>query len=188
MGLLTSQGIPDGETKETTRPATSALQPPTGAATDVLPSPLVKWHPSPPALRRACKKLAPIAAAHNENLETIAVRWALGEWTYVGGAARLGTLMKGLPAPRMGVTVVGVKTIEELEATLKEYRGAISSLWVAYGETNNPEEMVNAKRQDEIAQIVQKEMWPSLGDEWLDYRWDSPGDDFVNKRAQASSK
>ncbi|KAK4133764.1 D-arabinose 1-dehydrogenase [NAD(P)+]-like protein [Trichocladium antarcticum] len=165
MGLLTSRGIPAG-------PQTS------GAADEAGNSMLAQWHPSPPELRVACKKLAGLATAAGERLESVAIRWALAEWARVAAAAGFGVDMVG--SRKIGATVCGVSRIAELEETVTEWRGVLASLGQIQDSTD---EAYGAARQGKILDLVQQELWPALGS-WIDYVWESPGDDFVNTRRE----
>jgi hypothetical protein len=78
----------------------------------------------------------------------------------------------------VGATVCGVSTIAELEETVAEWRGALSSLGHA---VEDVEETYGSARQEKVLSLVQKELWPALGS-WLDYVWESPGPGFVNTR------
>ncbi|KAK0616820.1 Aldo/keto reductase family-domain-containing protein [Immersiella caudata] len=153
MGLLTSRGIP--------------ADPEPGSKESE--SPLAKWHPSPPGLRVASKKLAGIAEAEEERLESVAIRWALEEWARVGAVAGV----EKATGQRVGGTVCGVSSIGELEETVKEWREVQSGL--ATGENSG------SARREKVLRIVENEMWPALG-EWRDDVWESPGPGFVNTR------
>ncbi|KAK0644575.1 Aldo/keto reductase family-domain-containing protein [Cercophora newfieldiana] len=156
MGLLTSRGIP--------------ADPEPGSAESE--SPLAKWHPSPAELRVACKKLAGIAGAAGERLESVAIRWSLEEWARVGAVAGVETST----GQRVGGTVCGVSSIEELEETVKEWRKVRSGLASRDSSTE-----FGSPRQEKVLNMVRNQMWPALG-EWKDYVWESGGPDFVNKR------
>lgn len=168
MGLLTSRGIPPDP------PA------PSGDEEGKRASPLAQWHPSPLELRVACKKLAELAAAASERLESVAIRWALAEWARLGGAADLGVNLStpGTEPRKVGATVCGVSSIPELEETVAEWRGVLSSLGHTLGSSD---EAYGSARQEKVLNLVRKELWPALGS-WLDYAWDSPGAGFVNTR------
>ncbi|EAQ84720.1 hypothetical protein CHGG_08734 [Chaetomium globosum CBS 148.51] len=163
MGLLTSRGIP--------------ADPPS----DKTDSLLVHWHPSPPELRIACKKLAELSAAAGERLESVAIRWAIAEWARIAAAAGLGVdiAAPGVGPQKVGVTVCGVTTIGELEETVAEWRGVLASL--ALG---GSDEVYGPARQEKVLSLVRNELWPAL-QSWLDYTWDSPGAGFVNTRPEA---
>ncbi|KAK4153841.1 Aldo/keto reductase family-domain-containing protein [Chaetomidium leptoderma] len=171
MGLLTSRGIP--------------VHPPApGAAgddgADKTPSLVAQWHPSPPGLRVACMKLAELAAAAGERLESVAIRWALAEWARLGAAAGLGVDVSapGLGPRRVGATVCGVSTIAELEETVADWRGVLSSLGQVDGSNDDT---YGLARQEKVVNLVQRDLWPALGS-WLDHVWGSPGPEFVNTR------
>ncbi|KAK8070410.1 D-arabinose 1-dehydrogenase [Apiospora hydei] len=161
MGLLTSTGIPpDPETESG--------------------SPLAKWHPSPPALRVACKTLAEKAAAAGERLEAVAIRWSLYEWARVGALAGVGIQLSGVQgASAVGGSVMGVTSVDELEETVREWEGVLASLDFPNNKSTPSES------KDRIAgtsRLVREVLWPALG-EWQDYSWASPEPGFVNERA-----
>lgn len=178
MGLLTTAGIPpDPET-----PVIVEL--PSADGVEKKPSPLAKWHPSPPALRLACKELAVLAAAEEggERLESVAIRWSLAEWARIGALAGVGVrLPRGQPGVTVGATVMGVTSVAELEETAREWDGVLASL----GKGAEEEGTADSARQARIIELVEKKMWPALGREWLDYTWASPGDGFVNELREA---
>ncbi|KAL2162350.1 hypothetical protein VTH06DRAFT_7263 [Thermothelomyces fergusii] len=175
MGLLTSRGLPEAP------PAGDKGDGDNAPGTDI--SLLTSWHPSPPELRAACRRLAEVSAAAGERLESVAIRWSMAEWARVAAAAGLGTnvTIPGLGPRRIGVTVCGVTTIAELEETVTEWRGVLSSLGHAAG---HGDESYGLARQEKILNLVQNELWPELRS-WLDYAWDSPKPGYVNTRAEA---
>jgi aryl-alcohol dehydrogenase-like predicted oxidoreductase len=162
MGLLTSAGIPTDTETATAEDGKKAS------------SPLAKWHPSPPPLRVACKKLAALSAEEGERLESVAIRWSLAEWARIGGAAGLGVETK--EGVTVGPTVMGVKSVSELEETAREWQGCLNAL-----KSRRKEDEADFARHEKILKLVEKKMWPTLGQEWLDYSWASPGDDYVNQ-------
>ncbi|EAA31320.1 hypothetical protein GE21DRAFT_8921 [Neurospora crassa] len=162
MGLLTQKGIPPNpESKE---------------------SPLVKWHPSPPELRIACKKLGELAAAKGERLESVAIRWALEEWARVGAEAEVGVDAEPGSPLKVGATVCGVSSIPELEETVTEWNDVLEGLKkVAAAGGKADGRVYGTERQEKILKLVEDEMWPALG-KWIDFAWASPGDGYVNTR------
>jgi len=164
MGLLTSKGIP---------------------VTDDTGSPLAKWHPSPPELRLACMKLAELAAAAGERLESVSLRWSLAEWARVAAEAGVGvdfTSPGSSEGRKIGVAVCGVSSTPELEETVAEWRGAVSSLGQ---EEDGSNDKYGPARQKKVLSLVREQLWPALGS-WLDYAWDSPGEGFVNTRKDSN--
>ncbi|KAK4100081.1 Aldo/keto reductase [Parathielavia hyrcaniae] len=160
MGLLTSRGIPvSGDD-----------------------SPLVRWHPSPPELRVACKKLADVAAAAGDHLESVAIRWSLAEWARVGAAAGLGVdiSVPGTGPTKVGASVCGVSSTAELEETVAEWRGVLSTIGKVAGGTDDP---YGSTRQNRVSNMVRNQLWPALGS-WLDYVWESGSPGFVNTRQE----
>lgn len=161
MGLLTQKGIPPNpESKE---------------------SPLVKWHPSPPELRIACKKLGELAAAQGERLESVAIRWALEEWARVGAEAGVGVDAGAGSKLKVGPTVCGVSSIPELEETVAEWNGVLEGLKKVATAEKKEGRVYGSERQEKVLKLVEDEMWPALGT-WTDFAWASPGEGYVNTR------
>jgi aryl-alcohol dehydrogenase-like predicted oxidoreductase len=101
------------------------------------------FHPAPDALRGAVQKAAECATQRGEKLEVIAIRFALETWSRAGAkAGALGApLAKGKDADpgylsvanmgtgrRMGVSVMGVSNIDELDETLRVWHSILDGL------------------------------------------------------------
>ncbi|KAI1440609.1 Aldo/keto reductase [Annulohypoxylon stygium] len=142
--------------------------------------PMAKWHPSPEGLRKACQDLVPIATGAGEKLEVVAIRWALDNWARVG--ASRGGRTPQLPARgRVGVSVMGISSVAELEETCRVFNSVMEGL---EPETTTVEQTKRRQwsvdRRKKIQQVVE-EMWTILG-QWKDYSWSSPDPGFVNAR------
>lgn len=144
--------------------------------------PLKAWHPSPPGLRGAIRDLVAVAAGADEKLEVVAIRWALDNWAR-DGASRGGT-SRWLPeGTRVGVSVMGVANVAELEETWNVYRSVMEGYNPAPSSPETAEAHAwSLERRDKIQGLVEK-MWEVLGD-WRDYSWSSPGPGFVNTRRE----
>ncbi|KAK6948791.1 hypothetical protein Daesc_010562 [Daldinia eschscholtzii] len=147
-----------------------------GAAT----GPLASWHPSPEGLRKTCQDLVPIATEAGEKLEVVAIRWALDNWSRVG-ASKGGRTPKLPAGTRVGVSVMGISSVPELEETCRVFQSVIEGL---EPETSDPEQTKRRQwsldRRQKIQEVVEK-MWAVLG-QWKDYSWSSPDPGFVNAR------
>ncbi|CAJ2504626.1 Uu.00g120200.m01.CDS01 [Anthostomella pinea] len=142
--------------------------------------PMATWHPSPEGLRQATHDLVPVAQDADEKLEVVAIRWSLDNWTRDG--APRGSCASRLPSgTRVGVSVMGISNIAELEETYRVFNSVIEGL---EPETADTEQMRKRQwsldRRAKIQGVVEK-MWAVLG-EWRDYSWSSPGLGFVNTR------
>ncbi|KAI1192908.1 Aldo/keto reductase [Nemania serpens] len=145
--------------------------------------PMSSWHPSPEGLRQACQDLVPVAVDAGERLEVVAIRWALDQWSTIGAAR--GSRASGSPAgARVGVSVMGISNIAELEETCRVFGSVVEGL---EPDSSDPAAMSRTQksreRRVEIQAVVEK-MWAVLGT-WKDYSWDSPGPGFVNTRKVA---
>lgn len=142
--------------------------------------PLAVWHPSPPALRGAIKDLVAVAQDADEKLEVVAIRWALDNWARDGSS--LGGTSPQLPkGKRVGVSVMGVSSVAELEETYRVFHSVIEG----YNPEPSSPAMAEAhewslSRRSKVHGLVEK-MWAVLG-EWKDYSWESPDASFVNTR------
>lgn len=140
--------------------------------------PMASWHPSPKELRKAIAGMVPVVQDANEKLEVLAIRWALDHWARDGSV--LGGTSAEMPS-RVGVSVMGVANVPELEETWRVFHSVMEGL--------NPKpsspEMEEAhkwslERKEKVDGLVTK-MRQGLG-QWMDYSWSSPEPDFVNTR------
>ncbi|KAI4865682.1 Aldo/keto reductase [Hypoxylon rubiginosum] len=146
--------------------------------------PLATWHPSPEGLRKACQDLVPIAAEAEEKLEVVAIRWALDNWSRVG-ASKGASTSRLATGDRVGVSVMGISSVAELEETCRVFNSVVEGL---EPETADDAEQTRRRRwsldrRRKIQGLVEK-MWTVLG-EWKDYSWSSPEPGFVNARKPA---
>ena len=171
MGLLRKQGVPIGAMGD--------------------------FHPAPDALREACSAASRWTEAQGEKLEVVAVRFALENWlrdgAKVGGrgdplgveaSSYSGT---GLERQRLGVNVMGVSKIEELDETMRVWRSVLDGLsddFESEPGTLTPSDGLSdhewsLQRRQQIRNFA-KSIRKMLGS-WADFAWDSPDADFVNK-------
>ncbi|KAI1354721.1 Aldo/keto reductase family-domain-containing protein [Xylaria sp. FL0043] len=145
--------------------------------------PMASWHPSPEGLRQACQDLVSVAVEAGEKLEVVAIRWALDNWA-VKGAARGSSNSRLGSGTRVGVSVMGISNIAELEETWHVFNSVIEGLEPESESADEAELMSRRQwsrdRRVKIQAVVEK-MWDVLGT-WRDYSWDSPGPGFVNTR------
>jgi aryl-alcohol dehydrogenase-like predicted oxidoreductase len=172
MGLLRSQG------------------PPIGA--------MGNWHPAPDELRKAIKTASDWTDEQGERLEVVAVRFALENWLREG--AKVGACGDPLAFPedtchpetdmreKMGVSVMGVSKIAELDATLRVWRSVLDGtgddLDLGPG-VMTPSDAVSdhewsLQRRQRI-RVLARGIRTVIGD-WADFSWASPDAGFVNKR------
>ncbi|KAL1968536.1 hypothetical protein VTN77DRAFT_1746 [Rasamsonia byssochlamydoides] len=203
MGLLRRQGVPIGG--------------------------MGNWHPAPDGLRNAIHKASNWVDEQGEKLEVVAIRFALESWLREGASAgalgpplapsadadashlavaRLGT------GKRLGVSVMGVSNLDELNEILHVWRSILNGLeshdavTPAEGQveknlpdqshhtTTQPPPAILAPTEGQITdrewslarrkriQTLAQGIRSILGDEWVDYAWSSPGPDFVNSLSE----
>jgi len=116
------------------------------------------WHPAPLPLRQKSAEIAEFCKAKGEKLEVVAIRWALERWARIGG-------VKG----GVGVSVMGVSNVGELEETVRVWREVEGDL--------GKETVPRTKEIEELAEGVTE----ILG-EWKDFAWGSPEEGWVDVR------
>ncbi|KAF4814143.1 D-arabinose 1-dehydrogenase [Colletotrichum siamense] len=161
MGLLTTRGVDDG--------------------------PMASWHPAPGPLRKLCKSLVAFAEGAGEKMEDVALYWAMANWARVGGAFGTEFLPPTFAGPaKVGVSVMGVTSVKELEETWADYQAVLRDLSGTQAEGQKKEYQGSmVSRYEKIQRLVTEQMWPALG-EWRNYSWASPDEGFVNQRAQSA--
>ncbi|KAL8747644.1 MAG: hypothetical protein Q9190_000491 [Brigantiaea leucoxantha] len=177
MGLLRRRGVPIGEQGD--------------------------FHPSPSGLRAAVKAASNWSDSQNvkdKRLEKVAIRWALETWMREGATVgSRGDPASGIPwirerierfgGAKLGVSVMGVSSIEELEETMRVWRSILDGLEdgeriaVESGRGTNDREW-SLQRQAQVAVLAQGIR--DVLDTWVDYVWESPPPGFVNKRKSSS--
>lgn len=151
MGLLRTQGVPTGS--------------------------MGNWHPAPDGLRKVCQDAVRVCGAKNETLENVATRWSLEHWLVDG--AEVGTSSSGVDGQKIGVSVIGVSNLVELEGALKVWQSVKDGVQSGVEEGRKAESLNRRRHIDEIVGGI----YEVLG-KWRDFAWDSPGADFVNKAAK----
>lgn len=153
------------------------------------------WHPAPDALREAVGRASDWCHSKGEKIEVVAIRWALESWLNVGSIVG----SKGDPASgiewktesidqlggaKLGVNVMGVSNVEELDETLRVWRSILDGLEGAKEKAIEAQRWENGhswslSRKEHIKSLAE-DVWNTLG-EWKDYTWASPGGDFVRE-------
>ena len=131
------------------------------------------WHPAPRELRRAVMEAASFAEAEGERLEVLAIRWGLETW------ARVGAAVGGLGA--IGVSVIGVSNVEELEETMRVWHSVLDGLPGKDGSVDQKDRVWSIQRSKHVKDLAEN-VWKVLGS-WKDYTWASPDKDYVNNVA-----
>ncbi|KAI9746690.1 MAG: hypothetical protein M1818_000404 [Claussenomyces sp. TS43310] len=151
------------------------------------------WHPAPDALREAIGKVSKWCDSRDEKIEVVAIRWALESWLENGGpVGSCGDPASGIEwkeesidqvgGRRLGVSVMGVSNLDELDETMKVWRSILDGLEA------EKDKAVEARRWESGHQwsLTRRQqirslaagVWEILG-AWKDYAWESPGKDYV---------
>jgi len=171
MGLLRSNGVPIGAQGD--------------------------WHPAPDELRSAIQTASQYCEEHDDKLEKVAIRWAMESWLEVGksggssgdaasGDSREKKSSEEVAAPRLGVSVMGVSNIQELEETMEVWSSILDGMDDAGATASvsgrgdeGRERSQNRKKDVQERALGIKE---KLGS-WYNYAWESPGPDFVKQKS-----
>ncbi|KAF2863811.1 Aldo/keto reductase [Piedraia hortae CBS 480.64] len=174
MGLLRREGVPVGSMGD--------------------------WHPACNKLRAAVKRASDFCDVYDERLEVIAIRYSLEQWVLRGAVVgSYGDPASGVPnrrlshdrSQRLGVSLMGISKISELDKTLKVWRSILDGL--EDGEetarragrwSRDHEWSLNRRRAIEILADGIREYL----DEFIDYSWPSPPVGFVNQAASLSAE
>ncbi|KAL2843895.1 Aldo/keto reductase family-domain-containing protein [Aspergillus pseudoustus] len=176
------------------------------------------FHPAPDGLRSAIHNAAEWADTQGEKIEVIAIRFALESWLRNGAkAGSLGPPLARSPnadpgflsvanmgtGERLGVSVMGVSNIDELNETLRVWHSIVDGLENkddGYFDTPKPASIPSAigapavltpsdgiitdhawsrGRRNRILSLAEQ-IQTILTSTWVDYTWPSPPPDFVN--------
>ena len=157
---------------------------------------LTDFHPAGQDLRIAIQRASDFCDGHDERLEKVAIRWALESWMKEGAVVGArGDPASGVPwrsetieelgDHKLGISVMGVSKLEELQETMRIWRSILDGL-------ENGQKTANAAgrwRKDhewslnrqKAVQLLAEGIQENLGD-WLDHTWPSPPPGFVNNR------
>ena len=150
------------------------------------------FHPSPIELRTAIQKASDWCDKQDNRIEKVAIRFALEEWMREGAlVGSQGDPASGLPwsrevidikSTKLGVSVMGVSNIEELNETMRVWRSILDGLEggeetaIQSGRGSN-DRLWSLSRQNEVQRLATG-IRRILG-EYLDYAWPSPPPDYV---------
>lgn len=129
------------------------------------------WHPAPKELRARVQKAARWVEERGERLEVVAIRWGLERWALDGKVG----------SEPIGVSVMGVSNIGELEETLRVWNSVLDGISLPGRQVEESKKQWSLERRGEVEGLA-KGIREILGD-YQDYAWASPGEGFVNTRA-----
>jgi D-arabinose 1-dehydrogenase len=130
------------------------------------------FHPAPEGLRRKCMEAAKWVEGKREKLEVVSIRWGLDSWS------RDGAVLGG--AGGIGVSVMGVSNLEELEETVRVWNSVLDGLPIAGRAVESGKKEWSGKRKNEV-EVLAEGVWDILG-VWKDFAWPSPEEGYVNVR------
>ncbi|OJJ58101.1 hypothetical protein ASPSYDRAFT_46097 [Aspergillus sydowii CBS 593.65] len=177
------------------------------------------FHPAPDGLRTAIHNASEYADSEGEKIEVIAIRFALESWLREGAkGGALGPPLARSPdadpgfisvasmgtGERLGVSVMGVSNVDELNETLRVWHSIVDGLENKddndeYFETQaaavpsapsaptilTPSDGIitdrvwSCERRSRILYLA-NQIQSILSPTWVDYTWPSPGPGFVN--------
>lgn len=130
------------------------------------------FHPAPGELRQKVLEAAAFVQEKGDKLEVVAIRWALERW------AREAATVGGVGA--IGISVMGVSNLEELEETMRVWNSVLDGLPVPGRVVEQAKAEWSLTRQKEIETLATG-IWKILAD-LRDYTWASPDEGYVNIR------
>jgi D-arabinose 1-dehydrogenase len=116
------------------------------------------FHPAPRELRQKVMEAAKFVDGTGERLEVASIRWGLDNWS------RKGATLGGVGG--IGISVMGVSNLEELEETLRVWNSVLDALPVAGRQADTEKREWSIARSIEI-EAKAKSIWEILG-EWKD--------------------
>ena len=149
------------------------------------------FHPSPVGLRQAIQKASDWCDSRDNRIEKVAIRFALETWMREGSSmGSKGDPASGIPwrrekvaldAPKLGVSVMGVSNVEELDETMRVWRSILDGL--DHGEQlaidsgrGTKDRVWSLKRQKQVQELAQG-VRQILGT-YVDFAWASPPSNF----------
>lgn len=121
------------------------------------------WHPAPIPLRERVAEVASWLKSRGQNIEEVALEWSLESW------AQHGALVGGRES--LGVSVIGVSSLEELDKTLKLWDGVKRHRILSKAPMPKRQLVTPVHEVSGVVDGVRK-----LLGEWQDYTWPSPPD------------
>ncbi|KAI9887966.1 MAG: hypothetical protein M1823_000223 [Watsoniomyces obsoletus] len=154
------------------------------------------FHPAPNGLREACRQAADFCDEHETTLEAMAIRFALEIWLQIGrlcgSTAEMGRpAMKIKGSNRLGVSVIGVSTVDELEQTMKVWQEIVDEFNGARAWQNHTFFTPHSYMENGLSRFSTQGLYQSVRKifgRWIDVGWPSPGPEFTtgyNKSAPA---
>ena len=158
------------------------------------------FHPSPVELRQAIQKASDWCDLRDNRIEKVAIRYALETWMREGSPmGSKGDPASGIPwrrekvapdAPKLGVSVMGVSNIEELDETMRVWRSILDGL--EHGEQlavesgrGKKDRIWSLKRQKQVQELAHGIR--QILETYVDYAWASPPSDFKDPGAEPKS-
>ncbi|KAI9796971.1 MAG: hypothetical protein M1835_002494 [Candelina submexicana] len=154
------------------------------------------WHPAGKDLRAAVGEASDFCDANGEKLEVVAIRYAFEVWMREGGeVGSRGDPASGVPWKRetieevggrkLGVSVMGVSKIEELDETMRVWRSILDGRedgqqTAMEGGRQASDHTWSLNRQREVQELAAS-IRNILG-KYFDYTWASPQPGFVDQR------
>ena len=154
------------------------------------------FHPSPEGLREVIGEASKRCEEVDDKIEKVAIRFAMESWIREGQAVGsrgdpaaevtwAGSNSRNSDRRKLGVSVIGVSNIEELDETLRVWRSVLDGLEESessaeMSERKTRDRQWSLQRRQEVKQRAM-EVRQILGD-WYDYTWPSPPPDFSNSR------
>lgn len=163
------------------------------------------FHPSPTGLRKAISAASDWCDAQSDRIEKVALRFALENWLREGeSVGSKGDPASGIPWQReptepasgggttkLGVSVIGVSTVNELDETMRVWKSILDGLddgeqTALRSGRGAKDRLWSLSRQKEVQ--AQADGVREILGSWVDYTWDSPPVGYVIKRRPVAAQ
>ncbi|MCJ1233137.1 hypothetical protein MMC14_001092 [Varicellaria rhodocarpa] len=154
------------------------------------------FHPAPNELRSSIHDASDWCDENHDRIEKVAIRFALENWINEGAeVGSKGDPASGIPrkqetieevgGAKLGVSVLGVSNLDELDETMRVWRSILDGLEggeqtaIQSGRGSKDREW-SLQRQTEVRRLAQG-IREKMGS-WVDFAWPSPEAGFINQR------
>ena len=155
------------------------------------------FHPAPTGLRQVIARASDWCGAGDNRIEKVAIRFAVETWMREGSpvgtkgdpASGISWKREEVPAsaPKLGVSVIGVSSVEELDETLRVWRSILDGLehgeQIAVDSGRGNQDREWSLRRQKTVQSLARGIRTILGD-YVDYAWASPPPNFMKEASK----
>ncbi|MCJ1439532.1 MAG: hypothetical protein MMC23_000011 [Stictis urceolatum] len=150
------------------------------------------WHPAPQGLRQAARTAGEFCLRAGDRIEKVAIRYSVEGWLHAGSeVGSRGDPASGIPfkpesieevgGRRLGVSVMGVSSVSELDETVSVWRSILDTLDGGKNKGRQPDEKTWGEERARVVMSRARAVRDCFG-AWADFAWSSPPRGFVNEQ------